>query len=221
MKIKTATTIFEVLASEVRLSIFRLLVKYAPEGLVAGEISQMLDIPKTNLSFHLKNIMYSGLVSMEREGRNTRYRANIPLMLETIAYLASECCSGNSAHCQPYLAEGGIEPEFLSVYCQKQTYDTEITTMDTADKTKSSEDVKETVRAGYAAIATGQRSCCCSSQRGSQVSFLVFISCFLFFILYFLFLLFCPVILFLQAQKKSCKTAPFPQAPHGHCPFGP
>ena len=83
MKIKTATTIFEVLASEVRLSIFRLLVKYAPEGLVAGEISQMLDIPKTNLSFHLKNIMYSGLVSMEREGRNTRYRANIPLMLET------------------------------------------------------------------------------------------------------------------------------------------
>ena len=168
MKIKTATTIFEVLASEVRLSIFRLLVKYAPEGLVAGEISQMLDIPKTNLSFHLNNIMYSGLVSMEREGRNTRYRANIPLMLETIAYLASECCSGNSAHCQPYLAEGGIEPEFLSVYCQKQTYDTEITTMDTADKTKSSEDVKETVRAGYAAIATGQRSCCCSSQRGSQ-----------------------------------------------------
>ena len=169
MKIKTATTIFEVLASEVRLSIFRLLVKYAPEGLVAGEISQMLDIPKTNLCFHLKNIMYSGLVNMEREGRNTRYRANIPLMLETIAYLASECCSGNSAHCQPYLAEGGIEPEFLSVYCQKQTYDTEITTMDTADKTKSSEDVKETVRAGYAAIATGQRSCCCSSQRGSQV----------------------------------------------------
>ena len=168
MKIKTATTIFEVLASEVRLSIFRLLVKYAPEGLVAGEISQMLDIPKTNLSFHLKNIMYSGLVSMKREGRNTRYRANIPLMLETIAYLASECCSGNSAHCQPYLAEGGIEPEFLSVYCQKQTYDTEITTMDTADKTKSSEDVKETVRAGYAAIATGQRSCCCSCQRGSQ-----------------------------------------------------
>ncbi|MFQ9867525.1 MAG: methyltransferase domain-containing protein [Bilophila wadsworthia] len=112
--------------------------------------------------------MYSRLVSMEREGRNTRYRANIPLMLETIAYLASECCSGNSAHCQPYLAEGGIEPDFLSVYCQKQTYDTEITTMDTADKTKSSEDVKETVRAGYAAIATGQRSCCCSSQRGSQ-----------------------------------------------------
>lgn len=33
---------------------------------------------------------------------------------------------------------------------------------------KSNEQVRETVRAGYAAIATGQRSCCCSSQRSGQ-----------------------------------------------------
>jgi len=95
METKTAITIFEVLTSEARLSIFRLLVKYAPDGLVAGEISRMLDIPKTNLSFHLKTIVHSGLASMEREGRNTRYRANIALMLEAVAYLTAECCSGN------------------------------------------------------------------------------------------------------------------------------
>jgi len=95
VKTKTAAIIFEVLASEARLSIIRLLVKYAPDGLVAGEIARMLDIPKTNLSFHLKTIVYSGLAGMEREGRNTRYRANFPLMLETIAFLTAECCSGN------------------------------------------------------------------------------------------------------------------------------
>ena len=33
---------------------------------------------------------------------------------------------------------------------------------------KSSEQIKETVRAGYAAIATGRRSCCCSSPRSGQ-----------------------------------------------------
>ncbi len=33
---------------------------------------------------------------------------------------------------------------------------------------KSNEQVREIVRAGYAAIATGQRSCCCSSQRSGQ-----------------------------------------------------
>jgi DNA-binding transcriptional ArsR family regulator len=99
MKTKTATTIFEVLTSEARLSIFRLLVKYAPDGLVAGEISRMLDIQKTNLSFHLKTIVHSGLASMEREGRNTRYKANISLMREIIDFLAAECCTGNSGGC--------------------------------------------------------------------------------------------------------------------------
>ena len=117
METKTATTIFEVLTSEARLSVFRLLVKYAPGGLVAGEIARMLDIPKTNLSFHLKTIVYSGLANMEREGRNTRYRANIPLMLEAIVFLTAECCSGNPDQCQTYRTESGIAPGFLPTCC--------------------------------------------------------------------------------------------------------
>jgi len=113
METQTATAIFEVLTSEARLAIFRLLVKYAPDGLVAGEISRMLDIPKTNLSFHLKTIVHSGLASMEREGRNTRYRANIPLMLEVIAYLTAECCAGKPEECQSLRAASEVGPEFL------------------------------------------------------------------------------------------------------------
>ena len=120
METRTATTIFEALTSEVRLSIFRLLVKYAPDGLVAGEISRTLDIPKTNLSFHLKIIVHSGLAGMEREGRNTRYKANIPLMLETIAYLTAECCSGNPEQCRTYRMESGIAPEFLPASCENK-----------------------------------------------------------------------------------------------------
>lgn len=60
----------------------------------------------------------SGLLTVEQEGRFQRYRANIPLMLELIAYLTEECCavirnnallsafgfalhrSGTSAYCQ-------------------------------------------------------------------------------------------------------------------------
>ena len=118
METKTATTIFEVLTSEARLAIFRLLVKYAPDGLFAGDIARMLDIPKTNLSFHLKNIVHSGLASVEREGRNTRYKANIPLMMETIAYLTAECCSGSLGQSQGVHTEGGIMPEFLPACCE-------------------------------------------------------------------------------------------------------
>ena len=40
--------------------------------------------------------------------------------------------------------------------------------MSATDKNKSDEQIRETVRAGYAAIATKQRSCCCSSQRSNQ-----------------------------------------------------
>ena len=64
MKTEDATRIFEALTSEDRLNIFRLLVKHAPDGLIAGEISQLAGIPKTNLSFHLKAIVHSGLASM-------------------------------------------------------------------------------------------------------------------------------------------------------------
>ncbi len=103
MKVKDATVIFEALTSEARVSVFRLLVKYAPDGLIAGDIARMLDIPKTNLSFHLKAIVHSGLASMEREGRNIRYKANIPLMQEIIDYLTEECCTGNPDLCRPKL----------------------------------------------------------------------------------------------------------------------
>ena len=39
------------------------------------------------------------LVSVEQEARFQRYRANIPLMLDLIAYLTEECCSGQPEKC--------------------------------------------------------------------------------------------------------------------------
>jgi ArsR family transcriptional regulator, arsenate/arsenite/antimonite-responsive transcriptional repressor len=95
----TATTIFESLASGVRLDVYRLLVNKGSEGLVAGEIASTLKVPPTNLSFHLKALTQAGLLTVQQEGRFQRYRANIPLMVELIAYLTEECCSGRPALC--------------------------------------------------------------------------------------------------------------------------
>ena len=99
MKRQTATSIFESLSSGLRLDVFRLLVKKGPEGMVAGEIGTALDVPPANLSFHLKALSQAHLVSVEQEGRFQRYRADIPLMLNLIAYLTEECCSGSPARC--------------------------------------------------------------------------------------------------------------------------
>ena len=96
---KLATTIFESLASSVRLDIYRLLVKHAPTGLVAGEIASLLAIPSTNLSFHLKAMTHAGLVNVTQEGRYQRYRANLAIMQELIVYLTAECCTGHPEQC--------------------------------------------------------------------------------------------------------------------------
>jgi ArsR family transcriptional regulator, arsenate/arsenite/antimonite-responsive transcriptional repressor len=94
-----AATLFESLASSIRLDIFRLLVKYAPTGLVAGEISSALALPPTNVSFHLKAMTHAGLINVTQEGRYQRYRANLSMMQSLIDYLTAECCTGTPAHC--------------------------------------------------------------------------------------------------------------------------
>jgi DNA-binding transcriptional ArsR family regulator len=99
MKKSTALSVFESLSSGVRLDVYRLLVKRGPDGLVAGEIASALGVPPTNLSFHLKALTQARLLTVEQEGRFQRYRANIPLMLDLIAYLTEECCSGHPEKC--------------------------------------------------------------------------------------------------------------------------
>lgn len=95
----SAITVFESLSSGVRLDIYRLLVKTGPQGMVAGEIATLLAVPPTNLSFHLKALTQARLLSVVQEGRFQRYRANLALMQELIAYLTEECCAGQSQQC--------------------------------------------------------------------------------------------------------------------------
>ena len=99
MEKTTALQVFECLSSGVRLAVFRLLVRAGQEGLVAGEIAAALGLPATNLSFHLKALSHAELVGVEQQGRFLRYRANMPLMNELVAYLTAECCAGNPAQC--------------------------------------------------------------------------------------------------------------------------
>src|SRR5512134_1306112 len=96
---RSATGIFESLSSGIRLDVYRLLVRQGPDGLVAGRIAAALDLPPANLSFHLKAMTQAGLVSVEQEGRFARYRANLPLMADLVAYLTAECCAVHPEQC--------------------------------------------------------------------------------------------------------------------------
>lgn len=96
---RTATNMFESLASGIRLDIVRLLVRHGYEGLVAGEIATALELPRTNLSFHLKTLTQAGLLSVTQEGRYQRYRANFDAMQELVGYLTENCCAAKSDGC--------------------------------------------------------------------------------------------------------------------------
>lgn len=95
----TASCVFETLASTVRLDVYRLLVRNGSAGLVAGEIAAALELPASNLSFHLKSMVHAGVLTVAQEGRYMRYRANLALISELIAYLTAECCEGRPEQC--------------------------------------------------------------------------------------------------------------------------
>ena len=82
------------LAHEFRLAIFRALVVAGPEGLPAGEIAEQLGLSPSSLSFHLKDLSHSGLVTGRQEGRFIYYTANFDAMSGLIAFLTENCCAG-------------------------------------------------------------------------------------------------------------------------------
>jgi len=84
------------LAQDSRLATFRLLIQCGPSGLSAGKIAERLDIAPATLSFHLKELSVSGLLSSRQEGRYVIYSANFATMNELIGFLTENCCGGNS-----------------------------------------------------------------------------------------------------------------------------
>ena len=82
------------LAQAQRLRAFRALVVAGSDGLTPGMMAEQLDIAASALSFHLKELVHSGLASYEPRGRNLIYRANFDHMSALLAYLTEHCCQG-------------------------------------------------------------------------------------------------------------------------------
>ncbi|CAN0625961.1 ArsR family transcriptional regulator, arsenate/arsenite/antimonite-responsive transcriptional repressor [Burkholderia multivorans] len=83
------------LAQESRLAVFRLLVEVGPGGMSAGQIAERLGIAPSSLSFHMKELTYSNLVTVEQRGRFMIYSANYATMNGLLGFLTENCCGGN------------------------------------------------------------------------------------------------------------------------------
>jgi len=82
------------LAHPLRLEVFRALVVAGQSGLTPGVIQEALGVPPATLSFHLKELANSGLVTQERASRHLIYRAAYDNMNALLAYLTANCCQG-------------------------------------------------------------------------------------------------------------------------------
>lgn len=99
MENKHAVTALAALAQETRLSIFRLLVQAGPEGVPAGTIGEMLEVPAATLSFHLKELARASLVSSRQEGRFIYYSTDYDQMAALMTFLTQNCCQGMPQEC--------------------------------------------------------------------------------------------------------------------------
>jgi ArsR family transcriptional regulator, arsenate/arsenite/antimonite-responsive transcriptional repressor len=100
MDISSVLDALAALAQETRLKIFRLLVRYAPKGLPAGEIARRLRLPGPTLSFHLNVLAAAGLVQAHKNGRSISYSPNVDCVNGVAGFLLENCCGGR-VDCSP------------------------------------------------------------------------------------------------------------------------
>jgi ArsR family transcriptional regulator, arsenate/arsenite/antimonite-responsive transcriptional repressor len=94
-----AAAMLAALGSEVRLALFRQLIRAGHEGLSVTGLQRMTGIPPSTLGHHVSALVSVGLVSRERHGRELICRAEYADIRSLSAFLLSECCA--DAQCAP------------------------------------------------------------------------------------------------------------------------
>lgn len=105
MEKERAIEAFSAIAQSTRMDAFKLIVMHEPDGIAAGEVSRILDVPQNTMSTHLAILTRAGLISSVRQSRSIIYRANFENLREAINYLLKDCCAGHPDICAPLLAD--------------------------------------------------------------------------------------------------------------------
>ena len=98
------------LAQDTRLSVFRLLVRAGPDGMIAGAIAEHIGVPGSTMSHHLAALERAGLVISRRESRQIHYTANFEGMRGLLGFLMEDCCQGNPELCSNLVAIPPCKP---------------------------------------------------------------------------------------------------------------
>lgn len=83
-----ASHAFATLGHPDRLAVFRLLMRFAPQGVRPTEIAGAMGFKANTLSHHLADLTASGLCRVERQGRSLLYSVDLDAAEGLISYLA-------------------------------------------------------------------------------------------------------------------------------------
>lgn len=91
------------LSQPTRLATFRLLVAHEPDGISAGEIARLIDVPQNTMSAHLAILARAGLIRGDRQSRSIIYHAQIDAVRDLVLFLLKDCCDGRADLCAPVI----------------------------------------------------------------------------------------------------------------------
>lgn len=96
MELNIATQTFTALGHPGRLSVFRLLMRLAPQGGRPTEIAEALALKPNTLSHYLGELEACGLIRSERQGRSLFYSVDLTRTAGLVDYLVNDCCRGRA-----------------------------------------------------------------------------------------------------------------------------
>jgi ArsR family transcriptional regulator, arsenate/arsenite/antimonite-responsive transcriptional repressor / arsenate reductase (thioredoxin) len=88
MESDRAALAFATLGHAGRLAVFRLLMRFAPQGVRPTEIAEALGLKPNTLSHYLSDLSASGLVRVVRRGRSLHYAVDLDAAEGLVGYLA-------------------------------------------------------------------------------------------------------------------------------------
>lgn len=94
MELLDATNAFATLGHPGRLSVFRLILRFAPHGVRPTDIAAATGLKQNTLSHHLSALSAAGLIKVERQGRTLLYSADLNGTAGLVSYLAQDVGRG-------------------------------------------------------------------------------------------------------------------------------
>ncbi len=93
MQLNEAATSMDALGHEIRLGLYRTLLRAGRTGMTIGEIQRRLGgMPRSTLAHHLGKLVDAALVSQHKVRTSVISTVNFERMDDLVAYLTNECC---------------------------------------------------------------------------------------------------------------------------------